>query len=70
MSVYQINLDRDQSTIGHLFYKSLTSHLTDQEEHDLLGDRARARLMTLQLIICLPACSKLTVTFIPTIDWT
>ena len=23
-----------------------------------------------QLIICLPACSKLTVTFMPTIDWT
>ena len=34
----------------------------------LVGRGAAFKAIMLQLIICLPACSKLTVTFIPTID--
>jgi hypothetical protein len=34
----------------------------------LVGRGAAFKAIMLQLIICLPACSKLTVTFIPTMD--
>jgi hypothetical protein len=40
-----------------------------QQPNIYLVERGMAfKAIMLQLIICLPACSKLTVTFIPTID--